>query len=105
MANGKRYNLLNSAIIELFEYITAVSHVATCIHGCPDDIPLLYSSSPLPVPPPSFPQEKLKTLMEYVMENFMPTLEGVAYVDTFKKLKLRHEQIVEGKDSKPEPAV
>lgn len=72
MANGQRYNLLNSAIIELFEYINT---------------------------------EKVKTLMEYVIENFMPTLEQVVYVDTFKKFKLRYEQDLERKENKPEAAV
>lgn len=31
MANGRRYNLLNSAIIELFEYLRMVS--VRCIHS------------------------------------------------------------------------
>ena len=64
-------------------------------------------SPPLPSPPPPLPslQEKVKTLMEYVIENFMPTLEQVVYVDTFKKFKLRYEQDLERKENKPEAAV
>ena len=34
----------------------------------------------------------MKTLISYVVENFMQTLETIEYVDTFKKLKLKHDQ-------------
>lgn len=37
-------------------------------------------------------QEKVVSLMNYVVENFWSTLETVKYVDTFEKLKLKHEQ-------------
>lgn len=59
MANGQRYNLINSAIIEVFNFIT---------------------------------QAKIKSLITYVVDNFMETLESVEYVDTFKCLKLAYDQ-------------
>ena len=34
LANGERYNLLNSAIIELFEYINIVSGLLVCVCVC-----------------------------------------------------------------------
>jgi protein phosphatase-4 regulatory subunit 3 len=55
--NGSRYNLLNSAIIELFDYIRIAD-----------------SSS----------------LIAYVSDQYMDTLEKIDYVDTFQKLKRRH---------------
>lgn len=58
-ANGDRYNLLQSAIVELFEFIT---------------------------------RENLYTLMAYLVERFEPQLREITYVDTFRKLLLRHYQ-------------
>ena len=40
-----------------------------------------------------------KSLVKYVVENFWSTLETVDYVDTFKNLKLKHEQEKEAKES------
>lgn len=40
-----------------------------------------------------------KSLLKYVVENFWSTLETVDYVDTFKNLKLKHEQEKEAKET------
>ncbi|CAI8008248.1 Serine/threonine-protein phosphatase 4 regulatory subunit 3, partial [Geodia barretti] len=73
IANGRRYNLLNSAIIELFEYLRV---------------------------------ENVKSLVSYVVENFWSTLEHIEYVDTFKALRLKHEQEMDRRDNKDSaPAV
>lgn len=50
-------------------------------------------------------QENLKILIGYIVENFMPTLEAVEYVDTFRMLKLRHEQEIDHRENKPEVAL
>ena len=45
-------------------------------------------------------QEDIKTLVSYVIENFWSTLESVEYVDTFKALRLKHEQEMDRRDNK-----
>ena len=55
-----RDNLLNSACLELFEYIK---------------------------------RENLKPLIEHLVENFRPKLEEITYVDTFKLLIHRYDQM------------
>lgn len=62
LANGNRYNLLNSAIIELFEFIKLED--MTC----------------------------MKSLCAHIVETHMKELETVNYVNTFKSLKLTYEQ-------------
>ena len=47
-------------------------------------------------------QENLKTLISYVVDNFMTTLETVEYVETFRKLKLKHDQEKDRQENKPE---
>lgn len=71
MANGHRYNLVDSAILELFDFIRLEN----------------------------------KSLLSYVVENFWSTLETVDYVDTFKNLKLKHEQEKEAKEAHSIPTV
>lgn len=61
-ANGSRYNLLNSAVLELFDFIL---------------------------------KENVKTLIGYIVENYYGKFESIHYVDTFKKLKTRYEQVSE----------
>ena len=43
-------------------------------------------------------QENIKTLVSYVIENFWSTLETVEYIDTFKALRLKHEQEMDRRD-------
>nr|XP_024382924.1 serine/threonine-protein phosphatase 4 regulatory subunit 3-like isoform X3 [Physcomitrium patens] len=63
VANGNRYNLLNSAILELIDFIR---------------------------------KEGLKTLVVHLIEKFSSKLECIDYVDTYRELKLKYEQILEG---------
>jgi len=49
-------------------------------------------------------QENIKTLVSYIVEHFMSTLEAVEYVDTFKGLKLRNEQAMDA-ENEPPPAM
>ena len=51
-------------------------------------------------------QENVKSLVSYVVENFWSTLEHIEYVDTFKALRLKHEQEMDRRDNKDSaPAV
>ena len=54
------------------------------------------------LPPHPTLQENVKTLISYVVENFMTTLETVEYVDTFRKLKLKHDQEKDRQENNPE---
>jgi len=54
-----RYNLLNSAILEMFEFIKI---------------------------------EDIKSLCTHVAENFATMLDKITYVQTFKALRMRHDQ-------------
>ena len=47
-------------------------------------------------------QENIKTLLKYVVERFMESLEGVDYVETFKTMKLRYEQEMDGNNKQTE---
>ena len=49
-------------------------------------------------------QENIKTLLKYVVERFMESLEGVDYVETFKTMKLRYEQEMDGNNKQTEAA-
>ncbi|NXL71577.1 P4R3B phosphatase, partial [Leptocoma aspasia] len=67
--NGTRYNLLNSAVIELFEFIRVVS-AAAALTGAPS----------------SLENEDLQQLLSHLLP--MPS----CYVQTFKGLKTKYEQ-------------
>ena len=49
------------------------------------------------------PQENVKTLVSYVIDTFWPTVESIEYVDTFKALRLKHEQEMDRCDNKGSP--
>lgn len=66
--NNGRYNLLDSAIIELFEFIKL---------------------------------EDIKFLIAHVVENYGKKFEHIDYVQTFKALRLRHNQQTEKLKEKP----
>ncbi|KAK9802569.1 hypothetical protein WJX73_004679 [Symbiochloris irregularis] len=61
LANGPRYNLLNSAVLEMFEFMR---------------------------------RESMRVLIAHTIERFWERLERVDYVDTFKALKLKHDQVL-----------
>lgn len=84
--NGTRYNLLNSAIIELFEFIKVVGRLTNisktfCIETlpCSTFVRCLF-------------QEDIKSLIAHIVDNFYKALEPIEYVQTFKGLKGRYEQ-------------
>ncbi|VVC24791.1 Armadillo-type fold,Domain of unknown function DUF625,PH domain-like,Armadillo-like helical [Cinara cedri] len=66
--NNGRYNLLDSAIIELFEFIKL---------------------------------EDIKILIAHVVENYGKKIEHIDYVQTFKALRLRHNQQADKIKDKP----
>ncbi|XP_064220194.1 serine/threonine-protein phosphatase 4 regulatory subunit 3B isoform X7 [Aotus nancymaae] len=87
--NGTRYNLLNSAVIELFEFIRVIqgsSYVAQA------GLELLGSSSPPTASQSVRLQEDIKSLTAHIVENFYKALESIEYVQTFKGLKTKYEQ-------------
>lgn len=80
VSNGKKYNLINSAIIELFDYIRKVRLVLS--------LPLGGSWSDCQ----RFAQENIKILVKHAMENYQDIFKEVDYVETFKLLLLKYEQ-------------
>lgn len=78
LRNNSRYNLLDSAVLELFEFIKLVSApipwllTGVCMVECM--------------------QEDIKSLWLHVVEQFGKVLDEVDYVQTFKALRVRYEQ-------------
>eukprot|EP00976_Prorocentrum_cordatum_P009202 183919-Prorocentrum_minimum.AAC.2 len=64
VSNGERYNLLNSSVIEMVDFIR---------------------------------RENIKSLIVHLMENFGSKFENITYVETFQELKIRYEQLQEGR--------
>lgn len=100
--NGTRYNLLNSAIIELFEFVFRVSTVFInwkylCItwmyHGsfCLKKLFVVEWCNNGKACNNLFIhlilQAKIKKLCSYIVENHMDTLREVSYVTTFKDIE------------------
>lgn len=92
--NGTRYNLLNSAIIELFEFIKVVCRRTkrtflmkcwVCARGTESRLFVTFHHVL------SF-QEDIKSLIAHIVDNFYKALESIEYVQTFKGLKGRYEQ-------------
>lgn len=91
VANGNRYNLLNSAVLELFEYIRRVRSLS------------------LPLPPPislplidilenfywccGFLQDNLKPLLKYLYDSFWDQLVKFQDLACIKTLKVKYEQV------------
>ncbi|KAI1719250.1 component of IIS longevity pathway SMK-1 domain-containing protein [Ditylenchus destructor] len=67
--NGNKYNLLNSAVIEFFEFIRT---------------------------------EEIRSLMEFIIENYWDTFCNVTYVRTFSVMKTRYDQFDFANRSKDE---
>jgi len=61
--NGPRYNLLNSAILELFDFVR---------------------------------KENISMLIQYIGDTYADIIRSVDYVDVFKNLLIRYEQMKEG---------
>ena len=83
--NGNKYNLLNSAMIELFEFMKSV-----CAQ-----VPRLLSARPRSQCMfcfVLFGQEDIKSLIRYVIEKHYHAFDKVDYVQTFVTLKRRYEQ-------------
>lgn len=82
--NNGRYNLLDSAIVEMFEFIKVVSGLKISKNWT--ECPTEYSSVVLVL------QEDMKSLIMYIVETFGKLLESVEYVQTFKMLRLKYNQ-------------
>jgi len=62
LSNGDRYNLLNSAILELFEYIRKVTLILSPLFE--------YMSRTIHCGVTCFIQENLKLLLKYIVDSF-----------------------------------
>ena len=47
-------------------------------------------------------QQTIKSLLAYIVDNFMSTLSEIEYVDTFQNIKLKHEQAMEHEENPPD---
>lgn len=81
IANNGRYNLLDSAILEMFEFIKLVRGFYL----------IFFTSAPCANRTLAL-QEDVKSLCSHVVESFGPTLDKITYVQTFKTLKIRYDQ-------------
>jgi len=78
-ANGSRYNLLNSSLIELFEYIRTVNFLALNFQF----FKFIF-------------QEEIRPLMQYVVQkHWETTFSKVEYVRTFSVMKTRCAQFAD----------
>jgi protein phosphatase-4 regulatory subunit 3 len=71
--NGPKYNLLNSAIIELFDFIRRVRLRCKVMYL-------------------SYTKENIKLLIQHLAENYAEVFKKVDYVQTFAGLLQRYEQ-------------
>ena len=82
VSNNGRYNLLDSAILEMFEFIKLVSCATCVVFPCRP----IFNRTLCPF------QEDIKSLCSHVVENYGQILDKITYVQTFKALKLRYDQ-------------
>ena len=82
VSNNGRYNLLDSAILEMFEFIKLVSCATRVVFPCRP----IFNRKLCPF------QEDIKSLCSHVVENYGQILDKITYVQTFKALKLRYDQ-------------
>lgn len=81
-ANGHKYNLMNSAMLELFEYIRSAT---VSVHF----FAFRTMSRRWFI---AFKQDELKTLCNDLVERYIDQFKDVDYIKTFEGLKLRYEQ-------------
>lgn len=86
VGNGNRYNLLNSAVLELFEYIRKV-HFFTHLFS---DLLYLWK---LFIFYCCLMQENLKSLLRYVVDSFWNQLVNFEYLPSIHSLKVKYEQV------------
>lgn len=92
VANGDRYNLLNSAVLDLFEYIRKVVYsfyfpfpmIVTTIFYCFSDS--LFIMCLL--------QENLKVLLRYLVDTFWDQLSKFESLSSIHALKVKYEQVL-----------
>ena len=90
--NNGRYNLLDSAILEMFEHIKLVSLSKNISKSAKESFLENYPEPILICFVMLFLQEDIKSLCTHVVEHFGPTLDKITYVQTFKALRLRYDQ-------------
>uniref|UniRef100_A0A7M4F541 Protein phosphatase 4 regulatory subunit 3B n=1 Tax=Crocodylus porosus TaxID=8502 RepID=A0A7M4F541_CROPO len=88
--NGTRYNLLNSAVIELFEFIRVAFLAILCVRRREKAVTCLIWGCCFTHG--QYLVEDIKSLIAHIVENFYNALESIEYVQTFKGLKTKYEQ-------------
>jgi hypothetical protein len=99
-ANGvRRDNLLNSAVIEMLEFIRRYPPPPHCAalrrtppHSAVEPCWCTPNLMPIATGNWNFRSENIKSLLTYVVESFGDLFKGLDYVKTFQMLLLKHEQ-------------
>jgi protein phosphatase-4 regulatory subunit 3 len=89
LSNGDRYNLLNSAILELFEYIRKVTLILSPLFF----FHLEYMSRTIHCGVTCFIQENLKLLLKYIVDSFWNDLVKFEHLTSIQALKVKYEQV------------
>jgi protein phosphatase-4 regulatory subunit 3 len=95
VANGPKYNMLNSAVIDLFDYIRKVAVELSGIGLASNRDSHLLAGV----------QENLKATIKHVVEVHGELLREIDYVTTFKEFCLRYEQNEDSSMLEPLPYV
>lgn len=88
VGNGSRYNLLNSAVLELFEYIRKVLAYSVDVL-CQKHVGCLICSDE----GGNFIQDNLKILVKYIVETFWEQLVKFDSLPSLQSLKVKYEQV------------
>lgn len=105
VANGDRYNLLNSAVLDLFEYIRKVCFFISCFfffgYPCIAMRDRCKSCIFFFCFPPLFCylkhcllQENLKVLLRYLVDTFWDQLARFETLSSIHALKVKYEQVL-----------
>ena len=87
--NNGRYNMMDSAICEMFEHIRSVMNDDNIIINVTISFHVIFWLTHNNFFPT---QEDIKSLSTHVVENFGQTVDKVLYVNTFKALRQKYEQ-------------
>ncbi|KAJ6772187.1 BINDING PROTEIN-RELATED [Salix koriyanagi] len=90
VSNGDRYNLLNSAILELFEFIRKVPTLLSPLFSFHLRYVQKYALHII-----CSMQENLKSLLKYIVDSFWNELVKFEHLTSIQSLKVKYEQCLE----------